>query len=220
MNLPNKITISRVIIIAVMIIVLFTLEIVGIFVPSFRLEPLWGTNFNIVHLVVCGVFVIAAATDWLDGYLARKNNQVTDFGKFMDPLADKLLVNSILIFLCAPQSYSAIPYGDQYLIPVFLVIIMLARDIAVDGLRLIAVTRKRVIAANVFGKMKTVAQMVTIPVLLLGGFPFSYFDSSWPQYLQIGTILLIITTIISVLSGTIYFIQNHSVLKEQKNEQN
>ena len=215
MNLPNRITISRVVMIVLMIIALFTLEIIGQVNSSFRLDPIWGTNFNIVNFVICVVFVIAASTDWLDGYLARKNNQITDFGKFMDPLADKILVNSILIFLCAPQSYATV----QYTIPVFLVVIMLVRDFAVDGLRLIAVQRKRVIAANIFGKMKTVAQMITIPVLLLAGFPFSYFDADWNQYLQIGTILLIITTIVSVLSGIIYFVQNYKVLKEEKKDE-
>lgn len=213
MNLPNKITISRVVMIGLMIISLMVLEIVGA-TTGFKVSNLGSTSINIVNLVVCIVFVIAAATDWLDGYLARKLNMITDFGKFMDPLADKLLVNSILIFLCFPQSYVDAPYT----IPFFFVVIMIVRDFAVDGLRLLAVQKKQVIAANIFGKLKTVFQMLTIPVLLLGGWPFSLFDGGWPYYAKIPMILLMITTLVSVVSGIIYFIQNRGVFREQKNE--
>ena len=216
MNLPNKITFTRVIIIVVMIVSLFVLEIIGSINADFRIGNIADTTINPVNLGVAILFIIAASTDWLDGYLARKNNQVTDLGKFMDPLADKLLVNSILIFLCANQSY--VDGANQYTIPVFLVIIMLVRDFAVDGLRLVAVTRKKIIAANIFGKAKTVAQMVVIPLLLLGGWPFSLIPdySTWNQYLRIETILLIATTILSVIAGVVYFIQNKHVFKEDK----
>ena len=220
MNLPNKITLSRVIIIVAMVMVLSVFQIIGSFVGGF-IPLIDGAPINFVNLGVCILFIIAASTDWLDGYIARKRGLVTDLGKFMDPLADKLLVNSILVFLCIAPTF--VDYGanaalaaDPFVIPFFLVVVMLIRDFAVDGLRLVAVKKNKVIAANIFGKLKTVAQMVTIPVLLLGGWPFSYFDGSWNIYARISIILLIITTVLSIASGIIYFVQNGHVLKEPK----
>lgn len=216
MNLPNKITISRIVLIVLTIVALFVLQMVGIFNESFVIPNLGDTSINIVNLVVCIVFVIAASTDFLDGYIARSRNLVTDLGKFLDPLADKLLINSMLIFLCAPQSYAENTLNGTSSILVFLVIIMIIRDLAVDGLRLLAVQKKIVVAANIFGKLKTVFQMVTIPVFLLGGWPFNLTtgNASFVHYTPI--VLMIITTIMSVASGIIYFIQNRGVFKKEQ----
>ena len=111
---------------------------------------LGNTNINLVYFIVFIIFVVASFTDFLDGYLARKNNQVTALGKFLDPVADKLLINSMIIFLCVPNAISV----GQINISVWCAIIFVARDIVVDALRFIAAQRNIVIAANIFGKMK------------------------------------------------------------------
>ena len=171
-----------------------------------------------VYLAMTVIFLIAAFTDFLDGYLARKNNQVTDLGKFLDPIADKLLIDGMMIFLLVPQAYAPSHSRDTLTITMlaFCVITMVARDLIVDVLRLIAVTKKQVIAANIFGKMKTVFQMTAIPFLLLNNFPFAYLDSFLPEPLRISNILFYIATIMSVVSGIIYVVQNQEVLKTEK----
>ncbi|HBX25129.1 MAG TPA: CDP-diacylglycerol--glycerol-3-phosphate 3-phosphatidyltransferase, partial [Firmicutes bacterium] len=142
-----------------------------------------------------------------------KWKQVTDLGKFLDPIADKMLVNGLLIFLIFPWNFAP---NQNCLVPAFCVILMVIRDLVVDGLRFVAAKKNEVIAANIFGKAKTVAQMIAIPVVLLNGWPFCYFDASWPSYLNISSILVYIATLLSLLSGIIYVLQNKNVLKEKK----
>ena len=171
-----------------------------------------------VYLAMTIIFLIAAFTDFLDGYLARKNNQVTDLGKFLDPIADKLLIDGMMIFLLVPQAYAP-SHGRGTLtitLLAFSVIVMIARDLIVDVLRLVAVTKNQVIAANIFGKMKTVLQMIAIPFLLLNDFPFAYLDGFLPEPLRISNILFYIATIMSLVSGIIYVVQNRKVLKTNK----
>lgn len=215
MNLPTKITFSRIVLVVLMLIALAILDIIGK-VNSQLLIPLstciGNSHINVVYLVVCIVFIIASSTDALDGYLARSRNQVTDLGKFLDPVADKLLVNSMLIFLCVGNYVRSYTGTSQYIIPVFCVIIMVARDIVVDCLRFVAAKKNVVIAANIFGKAKTVAQMITIPIVLLNGWPFTYFDFSWARELRIVAFLVYITTALSLISGIIYVVQNRRVL--------
>ena len=168
---------------------------------------------------MCVVFLIASLTDWLDGYLARKNNQVTALGKFLDPIADKLLVNSMVIFLTAPSVFA--PYADGQIasISVWCAIILVGRDIIVDALRFIAAQRNIVIAANIFGKAKTVLQMVAIVVVLLNGWPFTYLDAlnnSFPIGKLVADIFVYLATFVSVLSGIIYVWQNRQVFKGDK----
>ena len=207
MNLPTKITFSRIIAIILMIIGLFVLSFF-----KFDLPILGNTNINLIFLIVCIFFIVASLTDFLDGYLARKNNQVTDLGKFLDPVADKLLVNSMIIFLSAPSVFA--PYASTNIsFNVWCVIIMIARDIVVDALRFIASSKNVVIAANIFGKMKTVLQMVAIVLVLLNGFPFSYFDNNWISGLHITDFVVYLATFVSFMSGVIYVIQNRKVLK-------
>ncbi len=219
MNTPTKITVSRIAMIAVMLIVLFFFGIFQNQLPVVELD-LGGPKISVVYLVCTVVFIIAAFTDWLDGYLARKNNQVTDLGKFLDPIADKLLIDGMMIFILIPQAYAPshnIHMGDTTrTILAFCVIAMIARDLIVDALRLIAVTKNQVIAANIFGKMKTVMQMIAIPLMLLNGFPFSYFDANWIGPLHIKNIFFYLATIMSVVSGIIYVVQNFKVLKSNK----
>ena len=209
MNTPTKITVTRIIAIVLMIIALFILS----FFPNLNLPELGNTGINLVYLIVFVIFLIASFTDFLDGYLARKNNQVTDLGKFLDPVADKLLINSMVIFLIAPNIFA--PYVDdsQLRFNGWCAIILIVRDIVVDALRFIAARKNVVIAANIFGKMKTVLEMVAISFVLLNGFPFRYFDSSWGAF-QITNIFVYLCTLVSALSGIIYVYQNRVVFKE------
>ena len=212
MNLPNKITVSRIILIFVMIIAMFVLA----FIPNFRVKSLGNSGINPVYLIFTIVFIIAAFTDMLDGKIARKCNLVTDLGKFLDPIADKLLNDAMMIFLLVPQAYAWEQRTDPLMLTVLLicVVLMIARDLIVDALRLVAVKKNIVIAANIFGKAKTVLQMVAIPMLLLNDWPFNYFDSNWLQALQISNWFFYIATAMSIISGVIYVYQNRNVFKD------
>ena len=217
MNLPTKITVTRIVAIVVMIISLFVMNLI----PNWKTIELGNTGINLVFLIIFIIFLIACYTDHLDGYLARKNNQVTDLGKFLDPVADKLLINSLVIFLIAPNMFARyIPESCQPVVSfnMWCAIILVARDIVVDALRFVAASKGKVIAANIFGKLKTVLEMVAIGVVLLNGFPFRYFDASWPVGLHIADILVYLATLASLLSGIIYVVQNRHVFKEDKED--
>ncbi len=208
MNLPTKITTARII----LVVGLLTFLLVCDFWPDF--QPLSfgpGNSINLVYLIAAIVFILAASTDALDGYLARKLHQVTDLGKFLDPVADKLLVDSMLIYLALSR------WGNLSL-PLFCVVVMIVRDLVVDALRFVAASKGIVLAANIFGKLKTIFQMIAIPVVLLNGFPFSFFDLDWNPYLRLGTILIYLATLMSLLSGIIYVAKNLSVFREEKKE--
>ena len=218
MNLPTKITFARIVAIVLMIITLFVLSVI----PGWQTIELGNTGINLVFLILFVFFVLACYTDHLDGYLARKNNQVTDLGKFLDPVADKLLINSLVIFLIAPSIFA--PYipgvkdNPESVVSfnMWCALLLVARDIVVDALRFIAASRGKVIAANIFGKLKTVLEMVAIGAVLLNGFPFRYFDANWPQGLHIADFIVYLATIASVVSGIIYVVQNRHVFKEEK----
>lgn len=203
LNVPNRITISRIVMVFCMLIALFVLR----FIPNLEVPSIGGDlNINVVYLAICIVFVAASITDKIDGDLARRNNEVTDFGKFLDPVADKLLVNSTLIYL-------AIPHFDenQMVIPLYCIIIMIVRDLVVDALRLVASSKGVVLAANNWGKAKTVLQMFAIPLVLLNGFPFTYFDASWGEG-RVALWFVYAATLVSFVSGLIYVIQNWKVV--------
>ena len=212
MNLPNKITVSRIVLIFVMIIAMFVLA----FIPNFHVNSLGKTGINPIYLVFTIVFIIAAFTDMLDGKIARKCNLVTDLGKFLDPIADKLLNDAMMIFILVPQAYALEQRRDSLMLTILLicVVLMIARDLIVDALRLVAVKKNIVIAANIFGKAKTVLQMIAIPMLLLNDWPFNYFDKNWPEALQVSNWFFYIATIMSIVSGVIYVYQNRNVFKE------
>ena len=217
MNLPTKITVTRIIAIVAMIISLFVMNLIS----DWKTIELGNTGINLVFLIIFVIFLIACYTDHLDGYLARKNNQVTDLGKFLDPVADKLLINSLVIFLIAPNMFARyIPDSCQPVVGfnMWCAIILVARDIVVDALRFVAASKGKVIAANIFGKLKTVLEMVALGVVLLNGFPFRYFDKGWPTGLHIADILVYLATLASLVSGIIYVIQNRHVFKEDKAE--
>lgn len=201
MNTPNKITITRFILTIILIaIMVFPYNSYNINIPY-----LGNTGFNVIDLVGCIIFIVASITDFIDGHLARKNILVTDFGKFMDPLADKFLVNSSLIILAVQKSN---------LLPVLIVVLMIGRDIAVDGIKLISAKKGRTVAANIYGKLKTVFQMIAIPVIFLNGFPFNYLLKENTYIITI--ILASLACLMSLISGVIYIYQNRDMIKEAK----
>ena len=179
MNTPNKLTIARMIIVPFLVIFLLT----G-----------WGGEAN--RYISLTLFVVASVTDWFDGYLARKNNLVTNFGKFMDPLADKLLVCSAMICMIDLKRLSA-----------WFVIIIIAREFIISGFRLIAAKNGIVIAANYWGKFKTASQMIMIILLIL------HFDGIFVILEQIFIWLSLALTIISLIT---YIWQNRTVLSMQE----
>jgi len=174
MNLPNKLTILRVLMIPVIVVCLY----------------LPGDSYRIAAIVF---FILACLTDFFDGYLARSRQLITDFGKFLDPVADKLLVLSTMIMLVHLQ-----------LLPAWVVIIVLARELSVDGLRMVAAARNTVIAAGKSGKIKTTFQMILIISLLVFRLPAF---SVWPL-----SVLTILVLILTLYSGAEYFHKNSALL--------
>ena len=220
MNLPTKITFSRIIATVILIVTLFVLSII----PNIQTPLLGNSRINLIFLVLFVFFVIASYTDHLDGKLARINNQVTDLGKFLDPVADKLLVNTMTIFLTVPAVFAPYAHEQVALFPVWCVIIMVARDTVVDALRFIGAQKGVVIAANIFGKLKTVLQMVAIGAVLLNDFPFHYLypdfvNSDLYPYLSVTAILVYLATAVSLISGVIYVVQNRKVFIPEKKEE-
>lgn len=185
-NLPNQLTILRVFMIPVFVTVLLLLG-------GRTGESAYGGPGNIIAALI---FIVASLTDTADGYIARKYNYVSVFGKFMDPLADKLLVCSAMICLV-----------DLGRIESWIVIVIIAREFIISGFRLIAVEKGKVIAANYWGKIKTVCQMVMVILLVanLGGF--------WNMLGQIFKWLALAMTVISLVT---YLLQNKEVLKDEK----
>lgn len=197
MNLPNKITLFRLVCV-VLICALLLLPF-----DSWLPYTIPVLNISLTYLIVLILFVLGSISDFLDGYIARKYNLVTNFGKFMDPIADKLLVNSLFIIL--------INHGPIH-IPVIIPVIMVARDIVVDVMRLLAVEQGKVVAANIFGKIKTVTQMIALIVVLLNDFPFALLNLPF----SVGIVICYIAMGASLLSGIIYVIQNRNLLKDIK----
>ena len=197
MNLPNRLTVMRIIMIPVIILIaIFPYSQFGIEIPMLQFGFVTLSAVNIVMLVL---FCVASFTDFLDGYLARKNNLVTTFGKFADPIADKLLVTTMYILFAA-----------QGTIPVVPVLIMVARDTIVDGIRMIASSNGVVMAAGYLGKLKTVVQMLSIITILLNNLPFELYR------LPVSDFLLWFAAFTSLASGISYFNQMREYIFESK----
>ncbi|MDY4787964.1 MAG: CDP-diacylglycerol--glycerol-3-phosphate 3-phosphatidyltransferase [Bacilli bacterium] len=190
MNLPNKLTMIRMFCVILMLIVFF---IDG---PKFTI---FDTEFSVTRLIVLILFAFGSFTDFLDGHIARKNNIVTTFGKFMDPIADKLLVNSLFILLTAT--------GE---IPSICTVIFIGRDIIVDSVRMICVEKQIVIAASKWGKLKTVLQMIALITTLII-YPFGGVCTT------ISLVLVILATIASLFSGIDYVYKNRKTVFEGMN---
>ena len=188
MNLPNKLTLIRIIMIPVFVTVYYVNAI----------------PYN--YLLAAIIFVVAAFTDFLDGYIARKNNLVTDLGKFLDPIADKVLVSSALIVMLVT------PVGGAEILPSYcavFVAVILARELIISGFRMVAAAKGKVLAADKAGKLKTFTQDVAITVLLVA----AEFQAGVYTPLNItGLVALCIATLLTVISGTEAIVKNASVL--------
>jgi CDP-diacylglycerol---glycerol-3-phosphate 3-phosphatidyltransferase len=192
MNLPNKITISRIFLIPLFLIVMI--------VPFKWGEiSLLGTTMPVTHLVGALIYIFASVTDWVDGYLARKHNLVTNLGKFLDPLADKLLVSSALIVLV-----------ELGFAPAWIVIVIISREFAVTGLRLLLAGGGEVVAAKMPGKIKMWAQTVAISALLLHNIIFEAFS------IPFADIALWVAMFFTIWSGWDYFAKNKQVFSNSK----
>jgi CDP-diacylglycerol---glycerol-3-phosphate 3-phosphatidyltransferase len=184
MNVPNKITISRIFLIPIFLIIMV--------VPfSWGEISLLGTSMPVTHFVGGLIFILASTTDWIDGYYARKYNLVTNLGKFLDPLADKLLVSAALIVLV-----------ELKFAPSWIVIIIISREFAVTGLRLVLAGEGEVVAANMLGKVKTWTQIVAISLLLLHNIIFEMISIPFDM------IALWVALFFTVWSGLDYFVKN------------
>lgn len=202
MNLPNKITLSRIILVPFFMIIMFL-------------------PIPYVNLIAFLVFVIAASTDCVDGHLARSKNMVTNFGKFLDPLADKLLVTAALIALVGQDK-----------LPSWIATVIIAREFIVTGIRLIASGEGRVIAASMWGKVKTVTQIIAISLLLIDKyrlpaeesdiFMLGKLETLFANFIQaplegfigiLSTIMVIVAVITTIYSGYDYIVKNKDVLK-------
>ncbi len=190
MNLPNKLTILRLILIPVFTAVFFISAI----------------PYN--YIISAVIFAIAAFTDFLDGYIARKYNLVTNLGKFLDPIADKVLVSTALIIMLV------VPVGGQVILPFYgaiAVAVILARELIVSGFRMVAASKGVVLAADKSGKIKTVFQDISILVLLVGA---NAMPGLYSVINIVGLSLLGIATILTIVSGVEYLVKNRAVLKD------
>lgn len=185
MNLPNKITLARIFLIPLFIVVLMSGKWTGMLEFYFNISA-------------AAIFAIAALTDGVDGYLARKNNQVTDLGKFLDPIADKLLVAAALICLVELQR-----------IPSYMAIIIIAREFIVTGLRIVAISNGVVMAAEMTGKIKTVIQIIATVVALL-------FYEVMIGPVSLGYIAMLIATLFTIYSGYVYLAKNWDMVINSK----
>ena len=195
MNLPNKLTVIRVLLVPLLILVyMFPYDTTGINVPVYHILD---TDISLVNIIILVIFIVASITDYFDGRIARSKKLITTFGKFADPIADKLLVNTIFLLLASDGKINII-------IP----IIMISRDTIVDAIKMSAASKQVVVAASKLGKLKTVSQMIALCFLLVNNFPFSVLG------IDLATILAWIATVISVSSVIDYFIKNREMLME------
>ena len=195
MNLPNKLTLFRVIMIP--FFVYFMLAPIYYPAGSFMYLILPSAMVSAANYIAVIIFIVASFTDFLDGYLARRDGLVTNFGKFMDPLADKLLVSSALI--CLIQS------GQ---LPAWVVVVIISREFIISGFRLIASDNGVVIAASYWGKFKTVTQMIMVIALIL--------NIQHPLFILFANILIWLSVILTIVSLVDYVVKNIDVLKDQK----
>ncbi len=183
MNLPNKLTLLRIVMVPLVVLVYMLIDENTMVLNQ-------ANGFALRDLLAFLLFAIASITDMLDGQIARRNNLITSFGKFADPIADKLLVNTLLILMAV--------YGQ---VSVVAVLLMSARDLIVDGLRMLAAQHAKVVSAGIYGKMKTVLQMVAICLVLL---------KNWPGYyigIPLDQIMIWLATAMSLFSGYVYWNQ-------------
>lgn len=195
MNLPNKLTTIRLLSVPLFIIVyLIPYQSLGIEIPVF---DVLSTSLSLLDIILFLIFALSALTDYLDGYIARKQHLITTFGKFIDPIADKLIVNTTLLLLASTHA-----------IHIIIPIIMISRDIIVDAIRLVASQKNVVLAASYLGKAKTMTQMIAICLLLLNNIVFA------GLHIPMDQIMIWLATLISFVSGVDYFMKNRQYIME------
>ena len=198
MNLPNKITISRIILsVITLILLMMPWHQLGVEFPTFTVA---GKVIVDSKYLVAGVFfIIASITDFLDGYLARSRNLVTDFGKVMDAIADKILVNGVLIILAC-----------QGFISVLVPVVIITRDTFVDSIKMASGNKGKVVAASILGKLKTICMMVGVSLMFFYNLPFELVG------LPVADILIIVACILSVVSGCQYYYNAKDLIFQSK----
>ena len=188
MNIPNRLTLIRIVLVPIIVLIyLFPYSHYGIDIKQFYIGSI---RLSAINIIVTLLYLVAALTDALDGYIARKKGMITTLGKFLDPIADKMLTTALLVL-----------FVSRGIVPVVPVVIMVMRDIIVDGCRMMASNNGKVIAAGMLGKAKTVLQMVAITLILLNNLPFELID------IPVSEIVLWFATFTSLLSGIQYFNQ-------------
>ena len=203
MNLPNKLTLLRIFLSFIILI------LIGVNWSQFNIGwPVYLLGGKVVlrlnYLISAGIFVVASLTDMLDGKIARKRNMVTDFGKVMDAIADKILVNGILIILA---------YNHD--LPLIVPVIIITRDIVVDSIKMISGSKGKVVAASIAGKIKTATMMVGITLVLAENLPMEFFNIALDQ------LLVLVACVLSVYSGIEYYLVNKDfIFNEDKKETN
>ncbi|MBE6138896.1 MAG: CDP-diacylglycerol--glycerol-3-phosphate 3-phosphatidyltransferase [Firmicutes bacterium] len=200
MNLPNKLTIARIVMAVLIIIILlggdYTVSLFGFEIPKLFINETIVVDLK--YIISGFLFIIASLTDFLDGYIARKYNLITDFGKLIDAIADKILVNSVLIILAA----------QGFIHPIIPVVIII-RDSVVNSIKMLAASNGKVVAAIKSGKIKTACLMVGIVLTLFYNLPFELWNIS------VAKVLLFIATILSITSGVQYFALNKHLIKDK-----
>ena len=194
MNLPNKLSLMRIFLVPVIAVVYLTAAMSIALQGSIQIA---SVQLPYSDVIVFLLFAVASFTDYLDGHIARRDHLITSFGKFVDPIADKLLVNTLLVLFAWSSRISIVA-----------ALLMILRDTIVDGLRMNAAASGKVVAAGYAGKLKTVLQMIMIIVVLLHDLPFVLLG------FEISTILVWLATAASLYSGVVYFIQLKDIVME------
>ena len=195
MNTPTKLTVSRIVMaIVLMIIMIFPFSSIGIDVPVLR----FGIDLSLKYVICALLFIVASITDFFDGYLARKNKEVTDLGKMLDAIADKVLVNPILII-----------FASEGIISPIIPVIIVTRDIVVNAIKMEAARSGKAVAAISSGKIKTASLMVGIVLLFLVNVPFVFIN------IRVDLLLIYFATIMSLASMIEYYKLNKNIFKKE-----
>ena len=197
MNLPNKLTMARIIMaIIIIVMLLFPYDQINLEIPLYEIG---NVSIGLDYIIAGILFVVASVTDFVDGNYARKHNMVTDFGKVMDAIADKVLVNGALIIMAYNR-----------LIPVIVPVVIITRDTVVDSIKMVAGSKVNVVGASIAGKIKTICMMVGLSLVFFSNLPFELIG------LPLDKILLYLATILSLFSGIQYFIVNKKYFLEDR----
>lgn len=197
MNLPNKITTSRIVLsIALLVLLVFPFDLCEIEIPSYLVFG--KINISLLYIIGGVIFLIASLTDFIDGNIARKKGLVTDFGKVMDAIADKVLVNGTLVVLAC-----------NGLIDTIIPVIIITRDIFVDSIKMVAGSKGCAVGASILGKLKTICMMTGLTLTFFSNIPFELIG------IDVATGLLYIAAVLSIVSGIQYYIVNKEYFNER-----